>query len=144
MRAFLLTYSQQCPDWRAQAIMNQTNAVKTWVQPFPSAAIVVSDLDVTDLGAVLQSRFGGTWFLVTEIAADTVQGFLPGNLWQFIAALPRRRIRRCLSTCPIRLGQRLESRRRAHATQSQPRDPSVRSCSVIERSSASCGTAVWR
>ena len=23
--------------------MNQTNAVKTWVQPFPSAVIVVSD-----------------------------------------------------------------------------------------------------
>ena len=88
MRAFLLTYSQQCPDWQAQAIMNQTNAVKTWVQPFPSAVIVVSDLDVTDLGAVLQSRFGGTWFLITEIAANTVQGFLPGNLWQFIAGAP--------------------------------------------------------
>lgn len=88
MKAFLLTYSQQCPDSHAQAIMNQTNAVKTWVQPFPSAAIIVSDLDVKDLGAVLQSRLGGTWFLVTEITAHTVQGFLPGNLWQFIDGAP--------------------------------------------------------
>ena len=48
----------------------------------------MSDLDLKDLGAVLQSRFGGTWFLVTEITASTVQGFLPGNLWQFIDGAP--------------------------------------------------------
>lgn len=91
MKAFLLTYSQQCPDWQAQAILDQTNGVKTWVQPFPSAAIIVSDLEVEDLGSVLQARLGGTWFLVTEIAAHTVQGFLPGNLWQFIDGAPSTR-----------------------------------------------------
>lgn len=84
MKSYLFTYSQLCPSWHAQAILNETNAVTTWVQPFPSAAILLSDLDAYDLSAVLRARLGDTWFLVTELNRATVNGFLPGNLWQFV------------------------------------------------------------
>ena len=84
MKPYLFTYSQMCPFWHAQAILNETNAVATWVQPFPNAAIVISSLDSRDLGAVLRARLGATWFLITELNSGTVDGFLPGNLWQFV------------------------------------------------------------
>ena len=84
MKSYLITYSQMCPDWHAQAILNETNAVATWVQPFPYAAILLSSLNAYDLGAVLRARLGETWFLVTELNRGTVDGFLPGNLWQFV------------------------------------------------------------
>lgn len=84
MKSYLFTYSQMCPVWHAQAVLNETNAVATWVQPFPSAAILLSDLDTHDLAAVLRARLGDTWFLITELNRATVDGFLPGNLWQFV------------------------------------------------------------
>ena len=84
MKPYLFTYSQMCPGWHAQAILNETNAVKNWVQPFPNAVIVLSGLDAYDLAAVLRVRLGETWFLVTELSSATVDGFLPGNLWQFV------------------------------------------------------------
>ncbi|MDE0040311.1 MAG: hypothetical protein OXU77_22520 [Gammaproteobacteria bacterium] len=88
MKSYLFTYSPMCADWHAQAILNETNAVTTWVQPFPNAAIVISSLDAKDLGAVLRSRLGATWFVVTEIHGATIDGLLPGNLWQFINSAP--------------------------------------------------------
>lgn len=88
MKPYLFTYSQMCPVWHAQAILNETNAVATWVQPFPNAAIVISSLDARDLGAVLRARLGETWFLVTELNSGTADGFLPGNLWQFVNSAP--------------------------------------------------------
>lgn len=84
MKAYLFTYSNLCPPWQAQAILNDTEAVTTWVQPFPNAAVLVSNLGARDLGAVLRGRLGETWFLITELNSGTVDGYVPGNLWQFI------------------------------------------------------------
>lgn len=84
MKAFLFTYSNLCTPWQAQAILNETEAVTTWAQPFPNAALLVSNLDARDLAAVLRGRLGETWFLITELNGGTVDGYLPGNLWEFI------------------------------------------------------------
>ena len=84
MKAYLFTYSHLCPPWQAQAILNDTNAVATWVQPLPNAAVLVSSLEARDLAAVFRGRLGETWFLVTELDPGTVDGYLPGNIWQFI------------------------------------------------------------
>ena len=88
MKTYLFTYSQMCPVWQAQAILNTTGAVTTWVQPFPQAAIIVSTLNAHDLAAVFRSRLGETWFLITELNSAAVNGYLPGNLWQFIQNAP--------------------------------------------------------
>ena len=84
MKAFQFTYSQMCPEWLAQNILNRTAAVKDWVQPFPNSAIVVSDLQCQELAAVLRSHLGDTWFLVTEVTGRSTDGWLPKNLWQFV------------------------------------------------------------
>lgn len=84
MKANLFAYSGLCPPWQAQAILNETEAVTTWAQSFPSAAFVASNLDVGELAAVLRERLGETWFLITELNGVTVDGYLPGNLWQFV------------------------------------------------------------
>ena len=84
MKTYLFSYSNLCPPWQAHAVLNDTNAVVTWAQPLPNAAVLVSNLDVQDLAAVFRRRLGETWFLITELNAGTVDGFLPANLWSFI------------------------------------------------------------
>lgn len=84
MKSYMFAYSQLCPDWQAQAILDATQAVTNWIQPFPNAAIIQSSLDARDLAAVLRSRLGQTWFLVSELHSASVDGWLPGNAWQFV------------------------------------------------------------
>lgn len=84
MKAYLFTYSSLCPPWQAQAAMNDTKAVETWAQPFPNAAIIVSKLNAYDLGAIFRRRLGEAWFLITELSRETVDGYLPGNLWSMV------------------------------------------------------------
>ena len=86
MKPYIFTYSQLCPEWHAQNILNDSRAVNTWVKPFPNAAIVLSDLSVKDLGAVLRARLGSTWFVISEIDSGTIDGLLPGDLWDFISS----------------------------------------------------------
>ena len=88
MKPYLFTYNQLCPAWYAQSILNETNAVTNWVQPFPGAAIVISNLDSRDLSAVLHERLGVVWFLITPLNSETVNGFLPANFWEFIKRDP--------------------------------------------------------
>lgn len=88
MKPYLFTYSQQCPAWYAQGILNQTNAITTWVQPFPNAAIVISNLEARDLGAIFRERLGETWFVISELSPLRVDGLLPRNVWEFINSPP--------------------------------------------------------
>ncbi len=84
MKPYLFTYSQLCSDAFAQRILDETKDVSFWVQPFPHAAIITSDLGVGDLSAILHDRLGDAWFIVSELHPKTVNGLLPGNLWQFV------------------------------------------------------------
>ncbi len=84
MNAYLLTYSQACTPTNVHQLLNDTQAVETWVTPFPYAAILISKLNVNDLAAVLRDRIPGIWFMVTELNPHSVQGWLPGNLWEYV------------------------------------------------------------
>ena len=84
MKTYLLTYSQACTPAYVQHFLSDTQAVETWVAPFPYTAILLSKLDVQDLAAVLRDRIPGVWFMVTELRGDSVQGWLPGNLWEYV------------------------------------------------------------
>ncbi len=84
MKAYLFAYSQGWTQARVHAILNSTDAIKTWVAPFPYAAILVSELNAQDLGAVLHRRLSDAWFIVTEMNPRVVDGWLPGNLWEYV------------------------------------------------------------
>ena len=84
MKAYLFAYSQTCTQAQVHAFLNDTNAIKTWIAPFPYAAILVSDLSAQDLGAILHRGLSGAWFIVTEMNRQLVDGWLPGNLWEYV------------------------------------------------------------
>lgn len=84
MKAYLFAYSQACSQAQVHAFLNNSKAVKTWVAPFPYSAILVSDLNTQDLGAILHSRLADSWFIVTEMNRQTVDGWLPENLWEYV------------------------------------------------------------
>ncbi|MCY4377681.1 MAG: hypothetical protein OXC31_28315 [Spirochaetaceae bacterium] len=85
MKAYLLAYSQAYAPQQMQHLLNDTEAVVTWVAPFPYAAILVSSLNVNDLAAVLRNRLPpGVWFMVTELRGESVQGWLPKDLWEYV------------------------------------------------------------
>ena len=84
MKSYLFTYSQACTQAYAHAILDATQAIDTWVAPFPYAAILVSRLDVHDLASVLRGRLPDVWFMVTEVNPQSVNGWLPGDLWLYV------------------------------------------------------------
>ncbi len=84
VKAYLFCHSNLCPEKQAQAILSEIDAIATWVQPFPHAVLVVSDLSVHDLTRVLGERLDETWFLLTELNGATVNGLLPGKLWRLV------------------------------------------------------------
>ena len=84
MKSYLLSYSQTCTPEQVQYVLEDTQAVETWVTPFPYAAILISKLNVGDLSAVIRDRIPGAWFMVTELNGGGVRGWLPGNLWEYV------------------------------------------------------------
>ena len=84
MKAYLFAYSQAWTQAEVHAILNHTQAVETWIAPFPYAAILVSNLNAQDLGAVLHRRLSDAWFVVTELNPASVDGWLPSNLWSYV------------------------------------------------------------
>ena len=79
-----MAYSQAWTQAQVHSILNDTQAIDTWVAPFPHAAILISNLNAQDLGAVLHRRLSDAWFLVTELNPASVDGWLPENLWSYV------------------------------------------------------------
>lgn len=94
MNSYLFAYSQACAPTQVQLVLNDTQAVDTWIAPFPYAAILLSELSARNLGAVLHDRLPGVWFMVTEMHSHTVQGWLPQNLWEYVNAPQQARYRK--------------------------------------------------
>ncbi len=88
MTPYVFAYSSLCADHVADAILNDTEAVTTWVRPFPHAAVVLSNLALSDLSAVLHKRLGETWFLLSPIPPGQADGWLPMNVWSFVNHRP--------------------------------------------------------
>lgn len=84
MKAYLLTYGQMGIPTHIHGILNDTKAIETWVAPFMYAAVLISKLDVHDLSAVLRPRIPDVWFVVTELNAGAVQGWLPADFWEYV------------------------------------------------------------
>ncbi|MCY4305332.1 MAG: hypothetical protein OXC62_11255 [Aestuariivita sp.] len=84
MKSYFFAHSHACPPEYAHRILNDTAAIETWVSPFPYSAIIVSKLNPHKLAAVLRQRLPNIWLLVTEMNSQDVDGWLPGNLWEFV------------------------------------------------------------
>ena len=84
MKSYLFTFSQPCTQAQAHDVLNNTEEVQTWVAPFPYSAILVSRLNTQDLSAILRERLPNVWFMVAEMDHETVDGWLPGNLWEYV------------------------------------------------------------
>ena len=83
MKSYLFTYSQACTQAQAHEALNNTEGVQTWVAPFPYSAILVSTLDTQDLCSILRNRLPDVWFMVSEIDPQTINGWLPRELWDY-------------------------------------------------------------
>ena len=79
MKPHLFTYSAACSQSGIHAILNATDAIEDWIAPFPHSAILVSDLDTRELGAILRRRLNGAWFVVTQTDGQLTDGWLPGD-----------------------------------------------------------------
>ncbi len=85
MKAYLLTYSLGCPQARVHAVLNATQAIRTWIAPFPYAAILVSNLTPQELGTILRRHLDDeVWFMVAQLNSQLVDGWLPGDFWEYV------------------------------------------------------------
>ena len=119
MKPYLFAYSQACPQAHAHSVLNDTQGVDTWVSPFPHAAILVSRLNTQDLSAIIRERLPGVWFMVTEMTPQSVNGWLPGILWEYVNDPPKawsRKLIQKLSPTPPDLA----AARQGYARRPQP------------------------
>ncbi len=84
MNAYLFTYSSTCLQAQVHAVLNNTNAIETWIAPFPYAAILVSNLTTKELCAILHEHLPETWFVIAQLDRMLVDGWLPGNFWEYV------------------------------------------------------------
>ena len=84
MKPYLFTYSAARSQEGVHAILNATAAIHNWVAPFPYSAILVSNLDNRELSAILRRQLNGAWFVLTKIDNHSIDGWLPGDFWQFV------------------------------------------------------------
>ena len=84
MKAFLLSFSSLLDVNYVHTVLNNSNSVETWLSPFPFSVIIVSRLTTSELGAVLQSHFGGNLFVVVEATPQNTSGWLPPEFWDYI------------------------------------------------------------
>lgn len=84
MKPYLFTFSATCSQTGVHAILNSTDAIHNWVSAFPHSAILVSKLDTRDLCAILRRQLNGAWFVVAQIDSQSIDGWLPGDFWQFV------------------------------------------------------------
>ena len=106
MKPYLLTYSQACSPMQVQYLLDDSKAIETWVSPLPYSAIVVSKLGINDLGSVIRGRIPGVWFMLAELKSDTVQGWLPADLWDYVnnpyGVVSRNLFASIVPTAPVR------------------------------------------
>ena len=84
MKPYLFTYSATCSQTGIHAMLNATDAIHNWVSAFPHSAILVSNLDTRELSAILRRQLNGAWFVVAQIDSQSIDGWLPGDFWQFV------------------------------------------------------------
>ena len=66
-------------------VLNTTRVIRNWVSPFPYAAILVSDLTTEELSDILRNRLDDeVWFMVAQLDSELVDGWLPGDFWEFV------------------------------------------------------------
>lgn len=84
MKAYLLSFSALINSNHVHSVLNGSNAVETWVSPFPFSAILVSRLSTSELAAVLHSHFGESLFMIVEANSWNSSGWLPPEFWEYV------------------------------------------------------------
>ena len=84
MKPYLLSHNSVLSPEKTYRFLSDTKAVRTWVSPFPCVSILLSDLTVNELTAVLNTHFGGIWFILVELGTDTTNGWLPAEFWEYV------------------------------------------------------------
>lgn len=84
MKAFLLSFSRLALPEHVQVILTKSQAVSTWLAPFPYSAIILSKLNAIELSAIFRTYLGEAWFIVTELSQESCDGFLPKQCWDYI------------------------------------------------------------
>jgi len=84
MKAFIFVHNNVLTPEYVYGILNNTRAVQTWVSPFSSTFIIVSNLSIHELTAVLNTHLSGIWFVLVEANKENTNGWLPGEFWEYL------------------------------------------------------------
>jgi hypothetical protein len=84
MNAYIFSWNNVYSPEYVSYLLNDTQAIETWVSPISGTAILVSKLSVIDLSSVLHGRLGEAWFVLVEATPYNSSGWLPANFWTYI------------------------------------------------------------
>lgn len=84
MKAYWLSCNTALSFDFVVGVLNGSQAIETWVSPYPGSAIVISRLSLNELTAVFHSHLQEIWFVLIEISNANTNGWLPGEFWDHI------------------------------------------------------------
>ena len=89
MHAYLLSHGAACTPREVHSVLNGIDTIRTWIAPFPYAAVVICTDTVHALTTKIRAHLPDMWFLLAELDRTNTQGWLPANLWDFVNAPER-------------------------------------------------------
>lgn len=85
MKAYLFSYNTMLDLEHISSVLNNSNAIETWISPYQGCAIILSKLTVAELSAVLRTYTYHYWYVVAEINSVNANGWLPPIFWEFVS-----------------------------------------------------------
>lgn len=85
LRPFLLIFDiahgprQQIVDY-----LDTRPEVKNWFAFLPTAILVISDRNASDLAKIFREKFPARLFMVSEVQGTTTDGWQNQNVWDFL------------------------------------------------------------
>jgi len=86
MKVYLLAYNEfYTPRDTMFAYLNsRPDVFMNWYSPLQGAILIGSDYDVNVITGMINEKFLGLYFFITEIKDKSYNGWLPKYVWDFI------------------------------------------------------------
>lgn len=58
--------------------------IKNWISQYEGSIVAVSPIPLVEIREVFHQQFPELFFMVVELVPSQIDGWMPGNIWEFI------------------------------------------------------------
>lgn len=85
MKAYIISFDEEdVSEDDLASYLDTRREVLNWLIPLPNTIFVVSRRDATAIARLIEKRFPGSLFIVTEYNSRSADGLLLEDMWEFL------------------------------------------------------------